>query len=421
MDPEDSRPPTRSGARAWWDSVASRPDDPWEPAGQVADDDDVPPYVLSRRAKWISAAMGATGIAAGIAIFVAFGGHPQPRHGHRGSAPCHSRASSPAQAGALPGYYIALADASGPARTAGIYATDSGCELAEVAPGGRQAVVDVSAADDDQTFAIATKTPQDSGRATTAFYLVRLDPASRSARLTRLALAGLPGSATLEAFALSPDGGKLAVAFIPGSSAPLLSQEIKVLTIATGKVRSWLSSKGAVTGPHALSWASDNSTLAFSWLGRHRLHPRLHPLHTSGLRLLSTRRPGDNIVDDSRLAVRFRNQHGLLTAYGYLSGRAVLTADRKALVSALTGLSGLKNGFGEFSVTTGRLKHKIDWHLIAAGSGTAPADVLWTDQTASTLIVFSPPGYPGKLGVLRNGQFTPLRRPAHAAFPAAAW
>lgn len=334
-----------------------------------------------------------------------------------------------------PRYYIAVTGTRQPYYehkfVAGIYATSTGALLAKVtAPGRDQAILDVSAAADDRTFVIAAKAWPKAGSLTgptapVTFYLVRFNSRQHRTTITGVAMPEVPAGDPFSGFALSPDGTKLAVAYDNGTSAAATQAEVvRVLNIRTGVLRTW-------TGPRArgvigsdgwstrrLSWAADNSTLAFNWVGVSAFSSA--PLPSSGLRLLNTTGQGRALIGDSRLAVRVWRRHGrYATAAGYLDDVIVLVPDGKVAVAGVTSFTG-RQGYAEFSAGTGRPLMTIDQGP-AAKAGTGPNDVMWSDASGGTMIVWSPAGHPGRLGILRAGQLTLLPQPARVSFPAAAW
>ena len=130
----------------------------------------------------------------------------------------------------------------------------------------------VSAADDDRTFVLAAQRywPIGSGQAgmpaqnrdittPTVFFRMTFDPATHTATLARLAVPETIPSAQLAGMAVSPDGTRLALD---------LGQSIRVVTLATGAIRSWAWPGGGWIGNNKpigqiFSWTADGTMLAF--------------------------------------------------------------------------------------------------------------------------------------------------------------
>ena len=104
----------------------------------------------------------------------------------------------------------------------------------------------VTAAGDDQTFVLALF----SLARGTRFYALRITGGGRSARLTPLAIRPLPARAAVDSVALTPDGTRLAVAIQTGGR----DGKVEVITLATGAVRTWTTTRGGDGLPENLSW-----------------------------------------------------------------------------------------------------------------------------------------------------------------------
>jgi hypothetical protein len=330
--------------------------------------------------------------------------------------------------GAVPPYYIALTTAGSPSTghvyDAGIYATTTGTLLTLVQPPGRtRTFVGVSAAANNRTFAVAAEDYRSRGLPSVTFYLVKFDPASRSARLSAVTRLRVPTGASFRAFALSPDGYRLAVAFESHRSARGPAAVLRTLAISTGALRTWASSRGTVaagTMSPSLGWAGDNATLAFSWHGSRRGDPRAF-VETTGVRLLDTRKPGRDLVAGSRLAVRLYHLKSHTDPSGLVPGASTLTPDGKTVVAAVRSAGGLTGGFAEFSAATGRIVRKLGWGPTGTSPTAGAMAVLWSSRSGRTLVVSSPPGHPGQLAIISSRRLTLLPTPAEARFPAAAW
>ena len=386
-------------------------------AGQVADHRH---FFSSRWLAPVAAAAAVLAIAAGVTAVAGLN--------HGASGP--QQAAAAAAVRAVPPYYIALTGTRPPyqdhRRLAGIYATATGALIASVAvPRPYTTFAGVSAAADDRTFAVAAEAYPAGRLPAVKFFLVRFNPVSRATRLVALAMPRVPARASFDGFALSPHARRLAVAFEPNGAAPRLTEEVRVLDITTGATRTWTSSQGAVAGgtpdARSLSWADNDITLALNWIGCRRTDRAAVVPALSGVRLLNTRKPGTDLVAASRLAVRLYNIEGHPSPTGLVPGAAMLTANGRRVVAAVTTRPGTTGGFAEFSAATGRLLGKLGWRSLASEAAGVPMNVLWASKSGSTLLVGSPPGHPGQLAIIRGTRVALLPSSSRITFPAAAW
>lgn len=313
----------------------------------------------------------------------------------------------------VPPYYIAITK---PAGGAAIHATRTGALLARVVPPGRaRPVIGLTAAADDRTFAIAVPAGRHGNRlpAPTRFYLVRFDPAGPAVRITPIPALAVPAKMLLAGFALSPSGAKLAVAYI-GDAGPKYASTLKITDLATGAVRTWASPRGEFLrsgNPLDLSWADDNTTLAFNWFG-FTLTPQ-RQLPTSGLWLLDTAKAGGGLIADSRRALDFTpGTPSFAVKGGYLVSDPVLAPDGKTIVAAIASKPLAGPGyawFAKYDAASGRLERVFDRTLVSRTSPSPAMTVLWTSAFGSRLLVSEPPGFNGKLGLVRrSGHVTVL-------------
>lgn len=382
-----------------------------------------------RHVQWLAPTVAAAAMLAIAVGAVAISGLPHHRGPATGSSrPCVSR--SPAIS-CVPRYYIAVTGTRRPyadyPHVAGIYQTSTGAPVATIrAPGVGRTVIQVSAAADDRTFVIATQASSAIPSAT-RFYLIRFSASSDSTAISPIAMLLVPAGAFFSGLALSPDSSKLAVSFTPNQNAPRLTEEIRVLNLRTGALRTWTSANGYVHGyggtadPLVLSWGADNTTLAFNWyVAQNPRKPRLYP--TQGLRLLDTAAPGANLVTDSHLSVPVSSLTGATGGSKLMSTTLVLTPDGKTVVSGVMSSHGTQGGFAEFSAVTGHLKRTLDWgpmgNIIDQNT-----EVLWTSSTGSTLVVYEPPGHATRIAIVHDGRLTLLPRLPRFGkiFPGAAW
>jgi len=224
-------------------------------------------------------------------------------------------------------------------------------------------------------------------------YQLQMSSSGQVSALSPLPFPALPADAYLSGLALTPDGRKLAVAIQTGGPRP--GPEIQVDTLATGaqRVWTWPGAQPIAEGPGggtALSWAADDSTLAFVRQidGQCRV------------RLLDTTAPGSSLAA-SRLALSL-NETGNATSRRFSHGRAVnyavtsaalLTPDgSKIVVATVTeSLHPLTSelGFTEFSARTGKVVAVLGrWRLVRRWPEQEQA-VLWTNADGSTLLVLA--------------------------------
>ena len=251
------------------------------------------------------------------------------------------------------------------------------------------------------------------------FYQFSISSSGQVSAPRLLPVPALRADMSLTGLALTPDGRKLAVASQPARLN--LDPEIEVDTLATGAQRVWVWPDGQPiqestggTGA-ALSWAADDSTLAFQRLIDGQLQ----------VRLLDTSAPSLSLAA-SRVALRL-NWDG--RGKRFVHGRAVndaqtfaflLTPDGSKIVTA-TDTQTLRPAsaelaFTEFSARTGKVVAvRNRWRLTHWPE--EEEQVLWSNADGSTLIVVAHrPGaaagssgnFPIQFGVLRGNQYTPL-------------
>jgi len=393
-------------------------------------------------APWLTPLAAAAAVAAVLAATLALTSGPA-RPGHR--------TSSDALLASVPRYYVVLTD-TGPQhgwpRQAEVRATRTGRTVATLAaPRPDDAFVMAAAASGVGRYVLAAepmtlqqeKVVRPGGRTvpgTTVgflaptgpirFYQLRISSSGQVSALSPLPVPALPAGADLSGLALTPDGRKLAVAIRTGGPRP--GPEIQVDTLATGAQRVWtwpgaqpIAESLGGTGS-ALSWAADDSTLAF---------PRKIGSQYR-VRLLDTTAPGSSLAA-SRLALSL-DWTGSVASRQLSHGRvvdtdtfgALLTPDgSKIVVATVTqSLHPLTSEFAftEFSARTGKVVAVLGrWRFTRRWPEQEQA-VLWTNADGSTLLVLahrpgvtlsptSPSGgavFPVEFGVLHGNRYTPL-------------
>jgi hypothetical protein len=180
-------------------------------------------------------------------------------------------------AGVIPPYFVSVAftgEAAQSPAVAVVHDTVSGHALATIRPSIRGGtIVGVSAAGDDRTFVLDEQTwvkyPANVVAAgyfgSHSFYLLRLSSAGRVSSLSRLRVT-VPATQPLGAFALSPDGQRLALS-VASEKGPARTR-IEVVTLSTGSMRVWAANgifKSGIADSRGLSWTADGRELAFEW------------------------------------------------------------------------------------------------------------------------------------------------------------
>lgn len=167
------------------------------------------------------------------------------------------------------------------------------------------------AAGDDLTYVIYTVGGIEAGSGQA--YLLRVTPDGRKAKLSRIRLS-LPGSLSVDYLALSPDDRMLAMQEQQCHRGGCSSTGIRVVTLATGAVRTWTTTKHGA--PFNVSWAG-NMRVAFLWEGQGR----------QGYRLLDVAGNGGNLLASKRIASPpGTHAGGIPAALVTATGRTVITS-----------------------------------------------------------------------------------------------
>ncbi len=369
---------------------------------------------------WVAPLAAAAAVAAAIATSVAVSGALSLGHARRPAQTAAGRAGTvalhpaPAAPAGIPAYDVALAPGplGGQATRAVVRATATGAMLATVRPPRPYGTfTGVTGAADDRTFVLAAQPEQQptaSGRVVMKFFLLRLDPAAGTARLAALPIPPVSGKWLQGAgIALSPDGGKLAVAVSTGRQSV-----IEVFDLAGGPAREWKArlAGGAVVGTNllganTLSWAADGRTLAFDAWSPARVE--VHALDTAA--------PGIGL-SAARLVMTFSNW----ATTGSASGSAILTPDGTKIIAmeVPTPRTATEVRVRQFSATTGRPLGILATLHYRKGSITGWPNVLWSNSSGSQLIISTTrlsaaPSKNGNLtpeeiGIVSGGRFVPL-------------
>jgi hypothetical protein len=246
----------------------------------------------SRAVRWLApaAAVAAViGVIVGVTVVGPSGGKQPPAGGP--PTPVITQPTGP-----MPRYYVtAFQTFSGgsngePATFAVVHDSATGATLTTVrvptlsAQGGTGGL-SISAAGDDRTFLIT----QQPGAAVIGFYLLRVAADGRSAKLSKLPVR-IPGSLSVTDQALSPDGRRLALAVQDCNTKSCRYDGIRIVTLATGAVSSWITTANGF--PLNVAWVG-NGQVSFEWQYDARTAP---PGQQTGYRLLSLAGPGRDLL-----------------------------------------------------------------------------------------------------------------------------
>jgi hypothetical protein len=307
-----------------------------------------------------------------------------------------------------PRYYVEIAltragDYNGPEQAL-IRSTSTGAVLATISPPKPyRTLVAVTGNAGDRAFVLAALRGGGKRGAgpysffpATRLFLLRLTSAGRPRALTPLPIPEFSDYWTLTGLALSPGGSRLAVGLY--SNTTKQQAEMRIYSVSTGASRTWKGSGGIGFAPYdsgSVSLPADLADVTFMWSGG--------DLKSDGLRLLDLASQGTSLVRDSRFAVADPQPNG-----ADINMDATLTPDGMRIAAVMAPGNG-SNYIDEFSVPTGR----VVWaDRRPPGHGLSYQDVLWTNGTGSVLIIDTIDRSGGSgLGIVRNGEFTPLPGP----------
>ena len=307
----------------------------------------------------------------------------------------------------VPRYFVAMPEVPGRAVVVG--ATATGAELGTVTPPKPHTFFAwVAAAGDGRTFVLGTSSlPRGPWDVTTPrpvkLYRLVLDRSGHPGHLARLPI---PTETGITGLALSPDGSKLAVSFLPAHGQT--GSKIEVFSLVTGAWREWVwpgrGTLGQIAMPvtsGGLRWEADNRTLMFELTTRtpNGWPARLYLLDTTAggsLPAASTRIP----VPSTDLGWQHTNvKHRII-------GMPLITGDGTKLVAPFYHQKAPPKVFGftitEFSVRTG----KPIQVLYQKRTGTEAGDtaVYWVNTHGTAMITVRGPVF----GVQTPTTFTPL-------------
>ena len=244
--------------------------------------------------------------------------------------------------GVIPPYFVAVAFTGKAAQSpavAVVHDTVRGHALATISPSIRGGtIVGVSAAGDDRTFVLDEQlcegeVPQSYGRVSRAALVL---PATaefrRAGQLARPAAVTVPATQVLSAFALSPDGQRLALAVQPKKGPP--RTDLKVVTLSTGSTRVWSAAgifRSGAADSRGLSWTADGRELAFEWQAKNvGMFPGVEA------RLLSLTPAGGDLLAASRRVIATTRQFkpsGSTFQVTDAENEPVVTPDGSAIVT----------------------------------------------------------------------------------------
>jgi hypothetical protein len=329
--------------------------------------------------------------------------------------------------GTIPPYFVAVAFTGKAAQSpavAVVHDTVSGQALATIKPSIRGGtIVGVSAAGDDRTFVLDEQSwvkpkypfPTTGYPGSHSFYLLRLSSAGRVSSLSRLRVT-VPASQVLNAFALSPDGQRLALAAAP-KKGPART-DLEVVTLSTGSTRMWAANgifRSGAADSRGLSWTADGRELAFEWEPKNQgVEPPVEE------RLLSLTSADGDLLTASRRVIATTRQYkpsGSTFQVTDTQYDPAVTPDGSVIVTnavyfqVKTKASGQawngRYGFAEYSTGTGKLVRILGyWKVKPAGYWTT--QVLWSSPSGRVLIAVIPDG---RIGVINGNEFTPLNMP----------
>lgn len=296
--------------------------------------------------------------------------------------------SASAAAQGMPPFYV-VADHSQPAAYVRDSATGRLRSTVRLPAGTDPKLTQVTVAGDDRMFVLALF----SLARGTRFYALRVTASGQSAGPRPLAIPPLPTREAADAIALTPDGTRLAVAIQIGGQ----DGKVEVITLATGAVRTWTTTRGGDGRPENLSWDAAGRRLAFFWSGA---------TSAAGLWLLDTSAPGAGLLSGQRLLPQKVGPDDVQSA--------LISPDARTIIASVTYDGTMRvtrgtvvGGIVEVSAQTGRplrtLLAQRAAHSSDAGWYITSCTLASIDATGNHLLVSC-----GKFGRLDRGRFTAL-------------
>jgi hypothetical protein len=273
-----------------------------------------------RAVRWLApaGAVAAVTVVAAVVVLAATGHTLSIGSGSAVSTTTRPQAPASAPAPGMPRFYVVVYNTFVGEKIptiAAIHDSATGKTLAKVPvptlySGGGANAAGISAAANDRTYLITETGNNDAIR----FYRLQVAANGRSATVNRLAINWPPGLSPDFAAALSPDGTRLAVAVQVCHRSGCVYSGIRVITLATGAVRSWTTTANGAA--FQASWAG-NSRVSFEWQSSSK-HPA-RALRTS-YRLLEVSGNGGNLLSGPIVATPRAELSGAMPA-------ALFTAD----------------------------------------------------------------------------------------------
>jgi len=323
----------------------------------------------------------------------------------------HPAGTGPANSGVfakVPRYFVAVPEVPGRAVVA---ATGTGAVLGTVAPPKPYAVFSwAAAAGNGRTFVLGASprlrprvaVPQ---RRPVKFYRLVLDRSGHPGRLVPLPIP--PVTAIISGLAVSPDGSKLAVSFLPNRRQT--GSRIQVFSLATGARREWVwpgqGTIGSITlelGSGGLQWEADSRTLLYE------VTIRIRTGSLGRLYLLDTAAPGGSLLTSStRIPVPSTDLGWTPSNVSHrIIGMPLITGDGTKLVAPFYHQAAPPKVFGftitEFSAHTGKPIRVL--YQRRADTEAASTAVFWVNAHGTAMIAVRGPVF----GVQTPTTFTPL-------------
>ena len=318
----------------------------------------------------------------------------------------------------VPRYFVAIPEVA--RRPVVVGATSTGAVLGTVAPPEPHTEFTwVAAAGNGRTFVLGAAPKLHPGVSVPAprpvkFYRLVLDRSGHPGRLEPLPIP--TETAIISGLALSPDGSKLAVSFLPAHRQ--IRPKIQVFSLATGARQEWAwPGRGTIgsvvisAGSGGLQWEADSRTLMFEVTTRTR-----NGNVPGQLYLLDTAAPGGSLLASSTRIPVPSTELGWLhhNAKHRIIGMPLITGDGTKLVAPFYHEAPPPKVFGftitEFSVHTGKPIRVL--YQRRTSTEAASTAVYWVNTHGTAMIAVRGPVF----GVQTPTTFTPLPLPTQRLF-----